>query len=240
MGLGLWALALAHVPGAFASLGDALGLVARASQQAQAAGSDAAAAPTTVVPATRPTTSTSALAAPGYGAATQSGSSLPLRWRVAFARYRTAGATHCATSVIVQNVAPTDTDVQVEAFEHFGTSLALSSEETLSPSQQSAFTTNNDVNMNPFVAPITVLSVPTFAGHVLVYADDPRVVATAYIICRTDDTSDPNAAIVSTTNVPTFPVGQTLEFFRAAVPEVPGYRGEVPLPEALRQQGLDP
>jgi hypothetical protein len=140
---------------------------------------------------------------------------MPLRWRIARARLETGGFnTYCGTEVVVTNITGSTVNAKVEWMDHLGASLGV---ETLNLTAYEPDNVAANITVEPgelFVAANSGLS--DFQGYALVYADDPRVMATARIYCR--DATGIAANIVSDQTIPAYPVGTTADFFQAGMP----------------------
>lgn len=150
-------------------------------------------------------------------AAIQATSTLPLRWRIPFARHvnsATAGNMDCATVVSVVNFGPDDITVEVEFFDFSGASQGLTNR-TQPTGNPDLHLTNNDVDIIPFALDASAAT-GLFDGYALVFADDPRIFVGAYLVCHEEGGSGDFPATV--TNLSAFPVGQTLSYFRAGMP----------------------
>jgi hypothetical protein len=144
-------------------------------------------------------------------------STKPLRWRVMNA-FHDADSNNsiCGTVVTVRNLAPVTVSVDVQWFNNLGFSEGLSTQ-SISPTAPRAFWTNNNVNLAPFSLQGTVTLTSDFSGWANVHADDPRILASAAIVCR--DVAGTGASnIEAMVDVATFPVGATMEFFQAGMP----------------------
>ena len=132
---------------------------------------------------------------------------LPLRWRVAHIVHATSGgALDCETFFFVQNTTGASVDIEVEIFDSTGASTALVS---------SAVATGALFGLPTSTVPeLPQTGTVDFFGYANVHADDPRVLAGAFIDCSP-----------GIWNAPTFGVGQTLAFFQAAVPGIGGRLG---------------
>jgi hypothetical protein len=122
----------------------------------------------------------------------------------------------CGTAVSVRNIAPTTVSVDVEWFDHAGVSMGLSTR-AISSEQLQVFWTNDNVHLHPFTADGTVTDTSDFAGWANVNAEDPRVLASAAIVCR-DVAGAGTSDIEAMVGVPTYPVGATMEYFQAGMP----------------------
>jgi len=144
-------------------------------------------------------------------------STKPLRWRVSNAFHDVdSNSSICGTVVTVRNAAPAGVSVDVEWFNNLGISEGLSTQ-SIGPGNIRVFWTNNNVQLVPFTAIGTTASTSDFSGWANVNADDPRVLASAAIVCR-DVAGQAASNIEAMVNVATFAVGATMEFFQAGMP----------------------
>jgi hypothetical protein len=140
---------------------------------------------------------------------------MPLRWRIARARHESGNFnTYCGTEVVVTNLTGSPVEAKVEFLNSGGAS------EGVSAISLAAFDPDNvitNLNVEPGVTDIVgYLALGDFQGYALVYADDPRIMATARIYCR--DATGSAANVVSDQMVPAYPVGASAEFFKAGMP----------------------
>ena len=146
-------------------------------------------------------------------------STKPLRWRVSNA-FHDVDSDHsiCGTVVSVRNVAAASVPVDVEWFDFNGNSIALSTL-TIPSGDMNVFWTNANVQLEPFTASgIASNTVDFQGGWANVNANDPRILASAAIVCR-DVAGQDASNLEAMVNVPTFPVGATAEFFTAGMPD---------------------
>ena len=151
-------------------------------------------------------------------ATTQGPATLPLRWHVTHAVEMNGGLanTYCATTVLANNMTSSSVGAQVEWFDHSGSSLGYSSGTVLSK-RSFAFFADTDINPQPFLfLDNTSADLGDFAGYATVHADDPRIMVSAYLVCRTG--SGWSAALLGIMPIKAFPVGATMEIFQAAIP----------------------
>lgn len=158
-------------------------------------------------------------AGPAAPSAAVAPSTLPLRWRIPFARHRNEtaeGKMDCATAVSVMKLGADPVQVDVEFFRSSGAPVGDASI-TLGTGQQSGMlTTNDDVSLVPFFSSADADTVEFF-GHALVFADDPRVLVGAYLICHQEAGFENFPATVN--ELAAFPVGQTFTLFQAGMLE---------------------
>jgi len=152
---------------------------------------------------------------------------LPLRWHVPFARLETSSSdTHCGTSILVTNPTSGLVKVEVEYFESLiGASLGYSPLSigggevvTFWPVEQEVGTYIM-VNQSPLASNFQVIvEIGDFDGRATVHADDPRIIVTAFMVCRTANGIETGQTIVGLVNLPTFAVQDTLSFYQASMP----------------------
>jgi hypothetical protein len=144
-------------------------------------------------------------------------STKPLRWRVMNAFHDVdSNNSICGTVVTVRNLSAATVSVDVQWFNNLGFSEGLSTQ-SISSTVPKAFYTNINVNLAPFSIQGTTASTSDFSGWANVHADDPRILASAAIVCR--DVAGTGASnIEAMVDVATFPVGATLEYFQAGMP----------------------
>lgn len=146
---------------------------------------------------------------------------MPMRWRVAHAAelVDTASITDfCMTMVVVMNTTSKSVSAELEWFSAPG-SLLVTESFTLSALQVKYVGTDNEVLIGPFGLDVDS-DQNDFTGYANVYADDPRIVVSAYLICR--DASGDSANLTAMLPIPTFAVGETLDYFQAATPMMGG------------------
>ena len=143
--------------------------------------------------------------------------SYPLRWRVSWA-VEDASNSFCATAVVVTNLTTATVDVDVEWVDDVGDSYDVEYG-FIGPLDSNRWITDDQISFYPFNWN-EKSDLGDFRGYALVYANDPRVMVSAYMFCRTG--TGLSANLVSITNIPAYPVGTTQEFFQAATPAVGG------------------
>jgi len=143
---------------------------------------------------------------------------LPLRWRIptAFEDINT-NATFCTTVVSVLNATASLINVEVEWMQWSGASDTLRPKQ-LPANQMLHWVSDHQININPYF-PDDDAGLEGFAGYVNVHADDPRILVTAIILCRDDTFATPLAKIRVHDTIPAFPVGATMEYFQAGMPD---------------------
>ena len=139
--------------------------------------------------------------------------------------------TWCSTAVVVTNTTNSWVDIEVEWMRSHSGSFSLRPR-TLSAHEIKVWTpsTASQVNNMPWVSG-DYPGLLDFQGYALVTADDARIMVSAFQFCRSGLGYQTGATVLSQTNIPTFPVGATMEYFQAgmpatwtppmAVPEVP-------------------
>ena len=155
------------------------------------------------------------------GSSTAAAATLPLRWRVAHAAELALlpGITDfCMTMVVVMNTTSSSVSAELEWFSAPGTLLVTESF-TLTALQIQYVATDNQVLIGPFGMDVDS-DLDDFTGFAQVYASDPRIIVSAYLICR-DVLGDP-ANLTAMLPIPTFAVGESLEYFQAATPMMGG------------------
>jgi len=151
--------------------------------------------------------------------ATAPTSTRPLRWRVANA-VEAVGVfgINCMTVVQVINTGPTAVDTDVEWFSVGGSSLYLGSA-TVGAGRTRGWVTDLEVDPGPFQIHSDA-DLPNFSGgYAHVNADDPRVLASAFRVCREGTGT---AALISIGTIPVHAVGATAEYFQAGLPMMRG------------------
>jgi hypothetical protein len=142
-------------------------------------------------------------------------STLPLRWRVAWAALETGSAeTWCSTAVVVTNTTAASVTVEVEWMQSAGTAIVLNSKQ-LSGYQAGVWGLDG-INNLPWAVD-HMNAIVDFKGYALVTANDPRIMVSAFQYCRTDS-SPTTATVLAHTNIPAYPVGATMEYFQAGMP----------------------
>lgn len=154
---------------------------------------------------------------PGMGRALTTGpATLPLRWRLSYAMQSDISATgsegtFCGTAVIVLNTTSASVDAQVEWF-HTGGSVGYTPV-TIPAHSMKGWWSDSSPRLAPIKHSGAVSGTGFLIGYATVHAEDPRVVASAYLVCREAATGDTPVAAMTT--IPTIPVGTSAEFFRA-------------------------
>ncbi len=150
----------------------------------------------------------------------------PLRWRIGYAgaeETNAGGSNQCFTSVSLVNTSAVSIDAEVEFFGW--DDLSVGSATPTVPPQGSVTVIAHEsgffTEIPPFNANALVVVTGGFAaGFAQVYADDPRILTTAFLVCARErvSTSDALQELRSMAHIPAFPVGATLEYFRAGMP----------------------
>ena len=152
---------------------------------------------------------------------------LPLRWQVPYTTLDTlSGDTHCGTSILLTNPTSGSIDVEVEYFESAGgTSMGHWPVSVAASAVASAWLNNDDsgplvyVNTEPFISNyLGAITTDDFSGRATVHADDPRIIVTAYMVCRSGLDIEAGAKIVGMANIPTYPVQSSLDYYQAGLP----------------------
>ena len=155
------------------------------------------------------------------GSSTAAQATLPMRWRVAHAAevVDQAGIVDfCATVVVVTNTTNKTVSAELEWFSAPG--LLLDTESfSLTALQSKTVGTDDEVLVGPFTMTMNS-GQADFTGFAQVYANDPRIMVSAYLICR--DSVGATQNLTAMLSVPTFAVGETLEYFQASAPTIGG------------------
>jgi hypothetical protein len=129
----------------------------------------------------------------------------------------------------VANLSDHSVDVQVEYFESTtGASLGYAEPLLFLAGSVVSFWPHEEeassfilVNQSPLMTNNQVLAnVGDFDGRATVHADDPRIIVTAYMVCRTANGIETGQDIVGLVNLPTYAVNDTLSFYQASLPSV--------------------
>jgi hypothetical protein len=142
---------------------------------------------------------------------------LPLRWHVDYAGVQTGTwyNTYCTSLVVVRNLTGGVVRVQVEWFEFEGASLGYTQVDVIAGGRGVVVANQTDIKSHPFSGSYDS-ALGEFHGYANVHADDPRVHASANLICR--DGTGSSTHIVAITSIGTSPVGSSREFFLAGSP----------------------
>lgn len=164
-------------------------------------------------------------------------STLPLRWRIPYARHldnSASGSLDCGTVVSVSGFGPANILVEVEFFNAFGNSEGMTSR-SLAAGAPDVHAADIEMSLSPFGVN-THANTGNFEGYALVFADDPRIAVGAYLVCSEANLSA-NGFPRSITSLSAHPVGETRAFFRADLPGVPAMGGLTAAEQAYDQAG---
>jgi hypothetical protein len=141
---------------------------------------------------------------------------LPLRWYVSSVNENAAGTdnAYCMSAVRVRNVTTSVVTAEVEWVTFQGVSLDVRSLSVPARGHRT-FITDDDVSSEPFGSSDNA-NLIDFGGFAQVHASDPRIIVSAFLVCRTG--TGPATNIVSITNLPAYPVGDFLGVFQADLP----------------------
>jgi hypothetical protein len=158
------------------------------------------------------------------GPVVRSTATLPLVHRVTFATRETSYNTYCETPIIVHNPTSSSVSVEVEWFVAWGSAIELATRSmsggAIAGFTGTSFDTGAKINNNPMWLDLNYNRRDTgdFDGYAYVYSDDPRIIVSAFVTCRTNVGTDPGVNVVSVANVPVVPVGNALMYYQAGVP----------------------
>jgi hypothetical protein len=162
---------------------------------------------------------------------------LPITWHVPYAMFdSTSIDTHCATAIMISNPTPGTISTEIEYFASAtGYSLGYASVSVDSHVATASWLYRDPgggpyvyVDTNPFISDhIWHTVVDEFAGYASVHSNDPRIIVTAYMVCRDGLDVEAGAKIVGMANIPTYPAHSALEYYRAASPGRPALPGVV-------------
>ena len=156
------------------------------------------------------------------GSSSSAAATMPLRWRASHAAETAelAGLTDfCMTMVVVMNTTNSSVSAELEWFSAPGTLLVTESF-SLSALQVKYVGTDDQVLVGPFGMDVDS-NQADFTGFAQVYASDPRIIVSAYLICR-DALGDP-ANLTAMLPIPAYPVGESLDYFQATAPVLGGF-----------------
>ena len=147
----------------------------------------------------------------------------PLRWWISYAAEyhpNQTGANECHTSVSLTGTGPGTVEVEVHFTGQDGTVLSARTG-TVPHGGTLVFQTNSgEGSGSRIVNPDVYANTGMFKnGYARVYADDPRVMAVAFVDCM-EDLADGGATalpIHGLLNIPAYPVGATADIFQAAM-----------------------
>ena len=148
----------------------------------------------------------------------------PLRWTVGYAAAwddETSGLNECSTALTLVSSAPGPVSADVWFINKSG-SLVGSVSFSLAPGDPyNVMALGGGGNTWPLEAD-DYASTGFFTGGIArVYADDPRVLVTAFLMCKegwTAGVSSNGQAVRSIAHIPAYPVGATMDFFQAGMP----------------------
>jgi hypothetical protein len=138
--------------------------------------------------------------------------------------------TFCSTAIIITVpwTSPGSVEIEVEVFSDTGVTEKLD-QVVASSSSGVRWTVVTDSEIKaPFKTVDSDLDLANFLGFAVVSANDPRIYVTAYDYCRTGTGALDH--LVSMNSITVYPVGATLEFLKAGLPD------ELPLPRAAESQ----
>ena len=126
----------------------------------------------------------------------------------------------------MRNLTNSLVNVEVEWLSFLDSSLAVRPQ-GVAPRQTLTWVADDEVAPSPFVF-FDDANLADFDGFATVSADDPRITASAFLLCRDGPGTGTN--ITTMTNIPAYPVGATLNLFQATMP---GIRTLLTPPESL-------
>jgi hypothetical protein len=142
-----------------------------------------------------------------------------------------ATSNQCFTSVSLVSTSAVSIDAEVEFFGFNDSSVGSATLAVPPQGSVSVIAQENGVAIPPFNANELVVTGAFDAGFAHVYADDPRVLTTAFLVCVRDrlNSDSPEQQIRAVASIPAFPVGATLEYFQAGMPAT--WSSQVVVPE---------
>jgi hypothetical protein len=148
---------------------------------------------------------------------------LPLRWQVANIQdmVDADNATYCGSVITVRNLTDGAVEVEVEWFNLSNSPQAIRTR-TIPAEQSMQFASSARINLLPFAPQNDASLAVNMNGYVNVHADDPRIMASAHVVCRDGTTTD--SSLVAYVGIPASPVGATLDYFKAGLPVMGGDR----------------
>ena len=156
-------------------------------------------------------------------------STLQHRWRVrSVALSDSAAGEDCTTVVLVQNLAPTSTSVDIDWYD-YTLVLKASQSQTIGAGQLFPFAVyviGEATYISPYMA-AWVTADANFFGFAQVHASDPRIAVSAYLRC---DTAPADMDPVTLNSIPCDPVGASLSYFQAGMPAT--WKPPMAVPEA--------
>lgn len=150
-------------------------------------------------------------------------SSLPLRWQIVNAAnvgvtnpqaVREPGDPECVTNVVAytSTMIAGAISVDFEFFDHLGNPIGLVQKTNIFPGRVTGVQSDVNAASSVLRGQPDAETGDFSAGSVLVFAEDPRVFPSAFLVCRWTDGRE------ETIPLPAFPVGATLDYFRAGTP----------------------
>jgi len=147
-------------------------------------------------------------------------SALPLRWRVAqLSEMEGVGGGSCMTFIKVQNLSGSSVSVDVEMY-GFGGSFLENISASVSTSGTGWWATDDVIKPEPFKVDHSADLANFYGGYAKVFADDPRILVSAYHLCRTG--TGPSSELISIDSIPSYATGASMEFFQAGMPTMAG------------------
>ena len=140
---------------------------------------------------------------------------LPLVWIVPYVHESNGvNGAYCSTAIILQNYTSSSLGMpEVEWLDDYGNSLGITDSFFLSPGVRATIVADDEVS--PFWTVVDVdKNLANFTGSVKVHGD-PRLSVAAFEWCRS---AAGTAALVAVNNLPAYPVGAALQYFRAGMP----------------------
>jgi len=148
----------------------------------------------------------------------------PLRWRVPAVAERDGDRKtddECHTVFSILNVAPTDIEVEIAIHSQDNVFVAGATRTVAPDTSHTFMTATSGISFPgyPFTPPTALWTDHLRNGFGHVWADDPRIIAAAFLICTENFTSiDDSIKHISPSTIPIFPVGATAQFFHAGMP----------------------
>jgi hypothetical protein len=161
---------------------------------------------------------------------------LPLRWTIGYAAavdQETSGLIECLTAINLVSMAPGSVSVEVVFLDDDGLSVGTTSFSLATGNPHSSAAVAGTGNFWPLSAGSFINTGFFVGGFARVYADDPRVLATAFLQCKDGAAAGVGSAfqdVHSHANIPAFPVGTTAQYFTAGMPAT--WTPPIVLPEA--------
>jgi hypothetical protein len=148
----------------------------------------------------------------------------PLRWTVGYAAawdVEATGGNECTTAVTLLSSAPSAVSVDVLFINKSGSTVGTASFSLAPDDPHSVMAHEGGGNTWPLEADSYPSTGFFTGGFARVYADDPRVLATAFLMCKesaADGVSSNGQKVLSVANIPAYPVGATADYFQAGMP----------------------